>query len=203
MMRGDLDGAVAPYREAIRLAPDARAWANLGNVYYAQGRLSGSGARLRGSGAPRARLGYDPPQPRRRPRQGRRRGRARARTGRPRSISAGRPWRSNPRDPRQLKNVALCLAKLGERDEALRAAAAALEAGPASADTRYGVAAVHALVGDPGQALVLLEQALDLGASPSLAEQDDEFAAVRALPGFRSVMSKARAARIKEVKRAS
>ena len=37
MMLGDLDGAVAPYREAIRLAPDARAWANLGCVYYATG----------------------------------------------------------------------------------------------------------------------------------------------------------------------
>ena len=37
---GDLDGAVAAYREAVRLAPDARAWANLASVYYVQGRLA-------------------------------------------------------------------------------------------------------------------------------------------------------------------
>ena len=202
MMLGDLDGAVAPYREAIRLAPDARAWANLGNVYYAQGRPPEAvrafeeAARLEpASGTIRRSLGDA-------------RAKASDATGARADWKAAvdlsrKALETNPRDPRQLKNVALCLAKLGERDEALRAAAAALEAGPASADTRYGVAAVHALVGDPRQALVLLEQALDLGASPSLAEQDDEFAAVRALPGFRSVVSKARAARIKEVKRAS
>jgi tetratricopeptide (TPR) repeat protein len=202
MMQGDLAGAVAPYREAIRLAPDARAWANLGNVYYAQGRPPeavrafeeaarlepASGTIRRSLGDARAKAGDA----------------TRARTDWQAAVDLSRKaLETNPHDPRQLKNVALCLAKLGERAQALRVAGEALEAGPSSADTRYGVAAVHALVGDPGDALVLLEQALELGASPSLAEQDDEFAAVRALPGFRSVIDKARAARNKEVKRAS
>ena len=202
MMQGDLDGAIAPYREAIRLAPDARAWANLGSVYYARGRLPDAvrayeeAVRLEPvSGTIRRSLGD-----------------ARAKTGD--AAGARADWRAaitlsrtalstNPRDPRQLKNVAICLAKLGEREQALRAAGQALEAGPASADTRYGVAMVHALVGDPQQALALLGQAFELGASPSLAEQDDELAAVRALPGFRPLLEKAKLLHTKEVKRAS
>jgi tetratricopeptide (TPR) repeat protein len=201
MMEGDLDGAIAPYREAIRLGPDARAWANLGAVYYAQGKRPdavrayeeavrlepASGTIRRSLGDARAKAGDA----------------AGARADWQAAIARSRAALStNPRDPRQLKNVAICLAKLGEREEALRAAGLALEAGPASADARYGVAMVHALVGDPNQALALLGQALELGASPSLAEQDDELAAVRALPGFRPLLEKAKKAHTKEVKRA-
>jgi hypothetical protein len=62
---------------------------------------------------------------------------------------------------------------------------------------------VHALAGDPNQALVLLGQALELGASPSMAEQDDELATVRTLPGFRPLIEKARSSHTKEVKGAS
>ncbi|MGE5124974.1 MAG: protein kinase domain-containing protein [Betaproteobacteria bacterium] len=199
MMQGDLDGAIAPYREAVRLTSDAPAWANLAFVYFLRGRLpeavrayEEAARRDPGSDTIRRSLGD-----------------ARSKAGD--SAGARADWRAaidlsrsllrvNPRDPRQLKNVAICLAKLGERDEALRVAGQALEAGPANADTRYGVAMVHALVGDPEQALVLLGQALALGASPSLAERDDELAAVRALPGFRPLLEKTKA---KEVKRAS
>jgi tetratricopeptide (TPR) repeat protein len=202
MMQGNFDGAVAPYREAIRLAPDARAWANLAFVYYARGQLPDAvrayeeAVRLEpSSGSIRRSLGD-----------------ARAKAGD--AAGAKADWRAaialsrtalstNPRDPRQLKNVAICLAKLGERDEALRVAGQALEAGPANADTRYGVATVHALLGDPQRALVLLGEALELGASPSLAELDDELAAVRALPGYRPLLEKAKTAHPKEVKRAS
>ena len=98
--------------------------------------------------------------------------------------------------------MAICLAKLGEREAALRAAAQALEAGPAVADTRYGVATVHALLGDTRQALVLLGEALELGASPTLAEQDDELALLRTLPEFRGLIEKAKLKQ-KEVKHAS
>jgi len=202
MMQGDLAGAIAPYRDAIRLAPDARAWANLGYVYYSRGqgpdavRAYGEAARLEpSSGTIRRSLGD-----------------ARSKAG---DSAGGRAdWRAaidlsrnalrvNPRDPRQLKNVAICLAKLGEKAEALRVAGEALEAGPASADTRYGVATVHALVGDTDRALVLLGQAFELGSSPSLAERDDELASVRALPGFGPLIEKAKSAHTKEVKRAS
>ena len=201
-MQGDLEGAEAPYREAIRLAPDARAWANLAYVYYARGKLADAvrayeeAARLEpGSGTIRRSLGD-----------------ARAKAG----VAAGAraEWRLaidlsraalkvNPRDPRQLKNVAICLAKLGERDEALRAGAAALEAGPSSADAHYGAAVVHALTGDPSGALALLEKALKLGVSANLARDDDDLASLRAHPGFSRLLERAAPAPAKEVTRAS
>jgi serine/threonine-protein kinase len=203
MMQGDLEEAIPPFREAIRLAPDGLAWANLGYVYDAQRRPADAirayeeAARLQpGSGTIRRSLGD-----------------ARAKAGD--ATGARGEWTAaigvsraalkvNPRDPRQLKNVAICLAKLGEREEALRAAGQALEAGPTSADARYGTAVVHALLGDPETALGALEKALALGASPAQAEQDDDLAAVRALPAYRPLIEKARTAqKNKEVDRAS
>jgi tetratricopeptide (TPR) repeat protein/TolB-like protein len=203
LMLGDLDGAVAPYREAIRLAPDARAWANLAHVYYARGKLPDAvrayeeATRLEpASGTIRRSLGD-----------------ARGKAGD--AAGARTDWRAaadlsraalkvNPRDPRQLKNLAICLAKLGEHDEARRLAAAALEAGPKSADAHYGAAVVHALTGDAPGALALLGKALDLGASASLARDDDDLASLRALPGFDRMLERAATpAPVKEVTRAS
>jgi Flp pilus assembly protein TadD len=102
-----------------------------------------------------------------------------------------------------MKNVAICLAKLGERDEARRVAAAALEAGPASADAHYGAAVVHALTGDASGALALLEKAFKLGASANVARDDDDLASLRANPGFRTLLERAAPAPAKEVTRAS
>jgi len=202
MMQGDLEGAIPPLREAIRLAPDARAWANLGYVYYAQGRLADAvrayaeAARVEpGSGTIRRSLGD-----------------ARAKGGD--AAGARGDWRAavdlsrtalkvDPRDARQLKNVAICLAKLGEREEALKAAGQALEAGPGSADARYGAAVVHALLGDTEQALRTLGEALALGASPAQAEGDDDLASLRALPAFRHLLDEAKTTQTREVKRAS
>jgi tetratricopeptide (TPR) repeat protein len=197
-MLGDLDGAVAPLREAIRLAPDARAWANLGGVYYVKGasadavRAYQEAARLEpASGTIRRSLGD-----------------ARAKAGD--EAGAKADWRAaielsrtalgvSPRDPRQLKNTAICLAKLGQRDPALRSAKLALEAGPADPDTHYGAAVVHALLGDEKAALGFLEKAIVLGASPGLASQDEDLARLRATPEFPGVLERARKARGKEV----
>jgi serine/threonine-protein kinase len=197
-MLGDLEGAIGPYREAIRLAPDARAWANLGAVYYAQGsaaeavrayeeaaRLEPTSGTIRRSlGDARAKAGDA----------------AGARADWARGIELSRAkLQVNPREPRQLKNVAVCLAKLGRKDEARKAAAEALAGGPAVADTRYGAATVHALLGDSSQALEHLREALALGTSPDLAERDDELASLRALPEFRALIDHAKKSQ-KEVK---
>jgi tetratricopeptide (TPR) repeat protein len=184
---GDLAGAVAPYEEAIRLAPDARAWANLGLVYYATGRPADAvrayeeAARLEPtSGTIRRSLGD-----------------VRARAGGPSAaegdwkaaiVLSREALRVNPRDALQLANVAICLAKIGQKDAALGAARAALEAAPSSADAHYGAAVVHALAGDAPGALAALERALAMGASASLAKDDEDLASLRALPGFRKLL---------------
>jgi Flp pilus assembly protein TadD len=199
---GDLAGAVAPYQEAIRLAPDARAWANLAFVYYSTGRL------------PEAVHGYEEAA-RLEPRSGRIRrdlGDARARSGdRP---AAREDWkvaidlsrealRVNPRDARQLTNLAICLAKLGQKDAARQTARQAVEAGPSSPATHYAAAVVHALTGDTPGALDLLEKAFALGASVSLARDDDDLASLRARPEFKKLLERAAAPPAKEVTRAS
>jgi serine/threonine-protein kinase len=201
-MAGDLQGAVAPYKEAIRLAPEARAWANLGAVYYATARLPEAlrafeeAARIEpASGTIRRSLGD-----------------ARAKAGD--AAGARADWRAgvelshaalevNPRDSRQLKNVAICQAKLGQKAAALKTAQQALDAGPSSADVHYGAAVVHALSGDATGALALLEKALALGASARLAEDDDDLASLRARPEFRKLLERAATAPAKEVTRAS
>jgi hypothetical protein len=61
---------------------------------------------------------------------------------------------------------------------------------------------VHALLGDNREALQLLGEALDLGASPDLAERDDELAPLRAMPEFRQLIEKAKLSH-KEVNHAS
>ena len=189
-----MQGAVAPYREAIRLAPEARAWANLGYVYFATNQLEEAtrayveAARLEpASGTIRRSLGDV------RAKAGDRSG---ARADWTAAIALSRDaLRVNPKDTRQLKNVAICLAKLGQRDEALAALQKAIDAGPSSADTQYGTAVVHALLGDgPQVALPALEKALALGASASLAKDDEDLASLRALPRFRELLEAASAA---------
>ena len=84
--------------------------------------------------------------------------------------------------------------KLGQRDEALAALQKAIDAGPSSADSQYGTAVVHALLGDAQVALPALEKALALGTSASLAKDDEDLASLRALPRFRELLEAASAA---------
>jgi tetratricopeptide (TPR) repeat protein/TolB-like protein len=201
-MAGDLQGAVAPYKDAIRLAPDARAWANLGSVYYGTGRLPEalhayeeavriepfSGTIRRSLGDTRARLGDA----------------AGARADWKASVDLSREaLRVNPQDVRQLRSVAICLAKLGQKDAALQTARQALDAGPSSADAHYGAAVVHAVTGDAPGALVLLEKAFSLGASASQARDDDDLASLRSRPEFRRLLERVAPTPAKEVSRAS
>jgi serine/threonine-protein kinase len=199
-LAGDLAGATTAYEQATRLAPDARAWSNLGYVYYATGRLPdalrayeeatriepGSATIRRSLGDVRARLGDKTAA------------RADWRAALDRSREA---LRVNPQDVRQLRNAGICLAKLGQKDAALEKARELLAAGPSSGDAHYGAAVIRALTGDAKGALDLLERALALGASASLARQDDDLASLRARPEFQRMME--RAAPAKEVTRAS
>jgi tetratricopeptide (TPR) repeat protein len=188
-LAGDLDGAAAAYTEAIRLAPDARAWANLGYVHYARDHMDEaleaydeavalaprSGTIRRSRGDTRAKAGDE---------EG-------ARADWQAAVDLSRSaLETNPSDVEQRGNVAICLAKLGERDEALKAAARTLEAGPDSWVAHYKAAVAHALVGEPDRALILLGRALELGASTAQAADDDDLAAIRSLPEFQSLLER-------------
>ena len=105
-------------------------------------------ARLRGGRAPRARLGDHPPQPGRRPRA-RPGDAAGARADWQAAIDLSRAaLRVNPRDAAAAQERGDLPRQARRARRGLRAAAAALEAGPASADAHYGAAVVHALAGD-------------------------------------------------------
>jgi tetratricopeptide (TPR) repeat protein len=200
-LAGDLKGATDAYERAIRVAPDARAWANLGFVYYATDRMRearhayeeavriepASGTIRRSLGDVRARQGDV----------------AAARADWQAALALSREaLRVNPQEVRQLRNVAVCLAKLGRSKEALAVARQLLAAGPQSGDAHYGVAVVRALTGDADGALEALGRAFALGASRSLAQQDDDLASLRSRPGFRRMIERA-ATPAEEVTRAS
>jgi tetratricopeptide (TPR) repeat protein len=187
---GDLDGAAAAYTEAIRLAPDARAWANLGYVHYARDRMDEaleaydeavrlaprSGAIRRSRGDTRAKAGDE----------------ENARVDWQAAVDLSRAaLETNPRDVEELGTVAICLAKLGEREAALRAAGEAVEIGPESWIAHYKAAVAHALAGDSASALALLERALALGASASQAAEDDDLSVLRGDPDFQALIDRA------------
>ncbi len=182
------------YREAIRLAPESRAWANLGYVYFATNRLDEStrayveAARLEpASGTIRRSLGDV------RAKAGDRSG---ARADWNAAIALSRDaLQVNPKDTRQLKNVAICLAKLGQRDEALTALQRAIDA--SAFERGHTVRRGRGPCPSPGTAprpLLALEKALALGASASLAKDDEDLASLRALPRFRELLEAASAA---------
>jgi Tfp pilus assembly protein PilF len=98
--------------------------------------------------------------------------------------------RVNSRDLSVLASLAICQAKLGDRDAALGTAATALQVAPADREPLYAAAAVHALVGDPARGLGYLEQAFQRGASATRASRDDDLANLRALPGFPPLMAR-------------
>jgi serine/threonine protein kinase/tetratricopeptide (TPR) repeat protein len=199
---GDLDGAAAAYTEAIRLAPDPRAWANLGFVHYARGAMAdaleayGEAVRLaplsgtirRSRGDTRARSGDE----------------AGAREDWTAAVELSRAaLEVNPRDVEQLGNVAICLAKLGEREAAVEAATATLDAGPESWVAHFAAAVTHAILGDVERSLALVERALALGASPSHIESDEDLAVLHERPEFRNLLERSVADRGKEEEDAS
>jgi serine/threonine-protein kinase len=199
---GDLEGAAVAYTEAIRLAPDSRAWANLGFVHYARGAMD------------EALEAYDEAV-RLAPRSGtirRSRGDTRAKAGD--EDAAREDWQAaidlsrvalevNPVDVEELGNVAICLAKLGERDAAFAAAKETVEVGAESWVAHFAAAVAHAVLGDFERALELLERALALGASLSHIESDDDLAGLRDRPEYQKLLERSAADRRKEEKDAS
>jgi tetratricopeptide (TPR) repeat protein/TolB-like protein len=183
--------AEAAFRKAIAADPSAAslAWASLGALLYETGRTPAAADAFRQALAlePASSLMH------------RNLADALARQGQAESARA--EWRRcaelaaaalrvNARDLSDLASLAICQAKLGERDAALGTAATALQAAPGDREPLYAAAAVHALVGDPARGLGYLEQALQKGASAARASRDDDLATLRALPGYPTLIAR-------------
>ncbi len=97
----------------------------------------------------------------------------------------------NPRDPRQLQNLALCLAKLGRTSDALRTAG---KASPPPRAARMRTTARRRSMRWPAtrrRPSTLLAKAIALGASPTVAAQDDDFSSLRGTQEFETLLSHA------------
>jgi len=95
----------------------------------------------------------------------------------------------NPDDPRAATMMAVCLARLGRRDEGLAWARQALAIDPLDAGVRYNVACLHAVEGAHDEALALLEGVVRAGfRNREWMERDPDLAALRTLPRFQAIM---------------
>jgi tetratricopeptide (TPR) repeat protein len=188
---GQANEAEAAYRKAIAADPSAAAgaWTNLGTLFYETNRLAPAVEAFRhalvlepASGLMHRNLGD-----------------ALARQGR--AEEARTEWRQgaalsaavlrvNPKELSELTNAAVCQAKLGERAAARHTVETALQVAPAHRESLYAAAVVDALVGDAEAGLRYLKQALEKGASPTRAAQDDDLARLRTLPGYAAVVTR-------------
>jgi len=184
---GDEGRALENYLKSLERGPDARAYSNIGFIYYGQGKIAeaasaweeaarlepGSAVKHRNLGDAYARLGR----------------RSQAHQAWERGVAlAQESLRINPKDFASLSMLAVCEAKLGRRADARRHAAEGVALSPNDADTLYEKAIVHALADEPDLALSTLDQALKRGYSASLARRDEDLAALRSLPGFRALL---------------
>ena len=175
---GNIDQAIGHYGHAVRIGPSAEALGNLGYTYYVAGRLDDaldmyrrvldlnpvSASAHRNLGDVLVRIGRV----------------AEGRRSYEQAIGlATAELRANPRDPALIGLVALCEARLGRFDSAIRHSAEALALAPDDMDAVYNRAAVSALAGRADAAVEHLSRALALGYPRQLAKEDEDFANVK------------------------
>jgi tetratricopeptide (TPR) repeat protein len=188
---GDNRRALQNFERALAIAPDETVQSNVGAILYSEGRYAEAAtafkkAVLLGPRSPVAhrnlgdayqKLGQ--------------RGQARAEYRN--ALDLGREQlKVNPRDPLQLSQCAVYLAKLGRSAEALELVSAAAAVGANNVDVVYGRAVVHALLGQQADAVLWLDRALSQGYSRALASGDDDLASIRTLPKVEAMLRDAR-----------
>lgn len=184
---GNLEQAIGNYEHALRLDESAEAYGNLGYTYYAAGRFAEALAMYRKA----AQLGPESPSARRNladvlMRTGEM---ANARRAYNEAIElAEKQLTVNRRNASLIGIVALCEARLGRKDAALRHAAEGLAIAPSDAEAIYNSAAVHAVVGDAGKAVAQLSRALEMGYPRQLAGEDDYFGGLKQDPAYRELI---------------
>jgi tetratricopeptide (TPR) repeat protein len=95
----------------------------------------------------------------------------------------------NPDDPRAATMRAVCLARIGRREDGLHWARQALAIDPLDPGVRYNVACLYAIEGAAHEALDCLEQVVRAGfQNPEWMEKDPDLSSLRGLPRFRALM---------------
>ena len=181
---GDVDQAAGNYEHALRLGPSPNATSNLATIYYQSGRFDDA-ARVYRQAADadpanlllRRNLGDALAKAKRS---------AEAREAYRACVSLGnKALAVNKTDAPTIVSVALCEAKLGQREDALGHGKEALALAPDNRDVVYKNAAIAALFNDRERALKLLEDAIARGVQPNQAREDDDLASLRTLPEFK------------------
>jgi serine/threonine-protein kinase len=185
---GDNDRALGSYEAALSIRPDARAYGNIGILHYVQGRFGDAVRALEEA------IRLDPNLPR----QLRYLGDSYRQLGQPdkarksylQAVEVCKEMlRVNAQDTEALSLLAVCETKLGRPVEADRHLAEAVALRPNDKDVLYRKATVHALRGQTAEALSGLDAALKQGYSPVLAHQERDLAALRDLPGYKTLMA--------------
>jgi Flp pilus assembly protein TadD len=189
-MLGDNVRARQNYERSLAVRPNPDSYANIGTIQYSEGRFAEAAEayeqaiRLtpnralyhRNLGDAYLKLG--------------RRGDAHAAYGQAVRFAEAR-LTVNPNDATTMSQLGVYEAKVGKRREAERHSSAAVVINPASPEILYRRAVVLALNGDRDKALNQLSEAIAKGYSKGLAIADDDLAALRSLPAFRSLVSPA------------
>jgi tetratricopeptide (TPR) repeat protein/predicted Ser/Thr protein kinase len=107
-----------------------------------------------------------------------------------RGIVAARKQLARAADDQDTRvHLALLLARMGNRDEALAEVARALELGPKDGFTAFHVALVHAVLGNPEESLEFLTSAQERGYYIRTEQRSTEFDILRGLPRFQSLVA--------------
>ena len=176
---GQTEQALAAYGEAARLGGSPSVHANMGTILHYQGDYEealqhydaalaqrDSETTWRSKGDTLAKLGRHDD----------------ARVAWTRAVElAERTLAANPTDARTRGFLAVCLAKVGERERARTLAGEAVTAAPDDPFVLYRATVVNALTGRLDVARTLLRQALDHGYSRADAAQDEDLQALRPL----------------------
>jgi len=185
---GQDDLALETFGRALALAPDSKAFTNIGTIEFARGRHAEAAAAF----AEAAKL-----EPRN-PIVQRNLGDSYAQMGRP--ADAEKAYRTavalcedllrvNPKDARMLGRLAAYEAKLGRVGAADRHAIDAVSLSPADGEVLYRKAVVEALSGRSDAALTSLREAVSRGYSPSQAKTDQDLASLKARPEFAAALA--------------
>ena len=95
----------------------------------------------------------------------------------------------SPNDARALARLAVYQAKAGDDASARKSLAAAEKLAPHDEQVQWRAGVVHALAGRTDAALDAIQRALDDGISPRTIAEEEDFAKLRPLPRFASMVS--------------